>query len=149
MEKMEDLVIRHFNDNDMFCRRNGIRITEKREGYARAEVLIEKHHVNGMNNVQGGVLFTLADFALAAAACTDVGRGVSMHCSITYYKTGKLGDLVIAEAVEDNRTRRTATCLVRIHTQRKKDDGTTEDITLAHAEGIVALFDIKLGPDGK
>ena len=52
------------NQNDIFCRENSIRLTEIREGYAEAVMSIDEHKLNANNVVQGGAIFTLADFAL-------------------------------------------------------------------------------------
>ncbi|MBR3708613.1 MAG: PaaI family thioesterase, partial [Lentisphaeria bacterium] len=50
------------NTKDHFCKENSMRILTIREGYAEAEMEISEHHLNGMRSVQGGALFTLADF---------------------------------------------------------------------------------------
>ena len=48
------------------------RIIEGKKGYAVCEMPIETIHRNGMGNVMGGAIFTLADFALAIAG--NVGQ---------------------------------------------------------------------------
>ena len=57
-----------FFKNDRFAMEAGIKLTEVRPGYAKAELKVNEHHLNAGNVVQGGALFTLADLAIAAAA---------------------------------------------------------------------------------
>ena len=54
------------NNGDVFARNMGASITEIREGYARAEMVVTKEHLNAGGVCQGGALFTLADLAFAA-----------------------------------------------------------------------------------
>ena len=49
------------NNGDVFARNMGASITEIREGYARAEMVVTKEHLNAGGVCQGGALFTLAD----------------------------------------------------------------------------------------
>ncbi len=144
-QKMEELVKTHFNINDRFCNTIGIQIITKRKGYAESQCIVERRHLNGMDNCQGGVIYTMADFALAAASCTTEVMGVSLHCDITYYKPGQLGDRLVAEATEENRTRRTSTVQVRVYAYRKAEGAKTEEkLLIAAAQGILSLFSIKI-----
>ena len=57
-----------FFKNDRFADNVGIELTEVKKGYSRAQLKITDEHLNAGGRTQGGVLFTLADLALAAAA---------------------------------------------------------------------------------
>ena len=54
------------NQGDCFANSCGMKLTDVRERYARAEMLVEERHLNAAGVCQGGVYFTLADVAFAA-----------------------------------------------------------------------------------
>ncbi len=76
----------------------GIEILDISEGYAKVKLNIEPRHHNAVGIVQGGVLFTLADFACAVAGNTQDERVVvSIESSISFLKPTQFGTL-FAEA---------------------------------------------------
>ena len=98
------------NSNDLFCRENGITLTEIREGYAEAVMKIDERKFNANNVVQGGAIFTLADFAFAGAANSFEGvRCSSMSSNINFLRPGT-GNALSARAQVINRGKRS--CLV-------------------------------------
>ena len=100
------------NNNDTFCRLNDIRILEINEGYAEAEMIINDEKLNANNVVQGGAIFTLADFAFAGAANSFEGlRASSMNSTINFLRPGT-GSRLRAIAQVVNRGKRS--CLVEI-----------------------------------
>lgn len=88
-----------FNRADAFAAHNGMTIVEVREGYARAEMELQAWHLNGARTVHGGALFTLADFAFAAASNSRGQLALSINSSIAIHKGAQAGRL-IAEARE-------------------------------------------------
>lgn len=88
-----------FNRADAFAAHNGMSLVEVREGYARAEMELQPFHLNGAGTVHGGALFTLADFAFAAASNSRAQLALSINSSISIFKGAKTGKL-IAEARE-------------------------------------------------
>ena len=98
------------NTNDVFCRENGISMTDVREGYAEAVMNIDERKFNANNVVQGGAIFTLADFAFAGAANSFEGlRCSSMSSVINFLRPGS-GEHLCARAQVINRGKRS--CLV-------------------------------------
>lgn len=91
---------------DRFAMYVGIGILEVSPGYAKTSLEIQEHHYNGLDIVQGGVLFTLADFALAVASNTsEEETTVSIESSISFFKPGRSGT-IYAEAREMARSKR-------------------------------------------
>lgn len=88
------------SENDHFAADNGCVLTEVREGFAVAEMTVEAKHINGGGVCQGGALFTLADLALAAVMNSHGKLTLGVESTITFLKSAKLGDKVIAEAKE-------------------------------------------------
>ncbi len=92
-------VAQYFRDNDFFAKLCGIELLEAGKGYAKSRMQVEKHHLNGVGTVQGGALFTLADFTFAAACNSHGTVAVAINCSISYVKAVSSGTL-IADARE-------------------------------------------------
>jgi acyl-CoA thioesterase len=63
--------------------------------------------------VHGGVIFTLADFAFAAAVNSHDRIAVAVTSSISYLRPSS-GKKLIAEAAEVNRSRTLAHCAVQV-----------------------------------
>ena len=89
-----------FFKNDRFADSVGIELTEVKEGYAKAQLKITDVHLNAGNRTQGGVLFTLADLALAAAANSHGTLAFSLSSNITFLRASTTGDTLYAEARE-------------------------------------------------
>ena len=90
----------HLNTNDRFAHSIGAQLTEVREGYARAELTVEEQHLNGAGVCQGGVMYTLADLAFAGVANCHGILTLGISNTITFLKSGQLGDRIIAECTE-------------------------------------------------
>jgi acyl-CoA thioesterase len=99
--------------NDRFAATNGIRLLDVQPGWARASMDIEDRHLNSVEVVQGGAIFTLADSAFAAA-CNSGGRvALAVSTNLSFLRSTRSGKLV-AEAIEIARSRKLSTCSVRV-----------------------------------
>jgi acyl-CoA thioesterase len=96
---MDTQALKEFFLHDEFARLNGIQVVEIGEGYARTQVNIGPRHLNAGGNIQGGVLFTLADLAFAAATNSHGSLTVTATANITFVR-GASGGTIIAEAHE-------------------------------------------------
>jgi acyl-CoA thioesterase len=74
---------------------------------------VKPFHINGVGLVHGGALFTLADFAFAAAANSHEEVAVAINASISYLKGVKAGTLY-AEAEEISNSRKISTYSIRV-----------------------------------
>lgn len=95
---MDDKLIKLLK-NDRFAAFVGIELVKMESGYAMAKMDILENHLNGVNMIQGGAIFTLADFAFAAAANASGHVTVGINANIAYFKASK-GKTLIAEAKE-------------------------------------------------
>jgi acyl-CoA thioesterase len=84
-------------ENDRFAKFIGLKIIHIEPDYAKVEMQITDNHLNGMNMVQGGAIFTLADYAFAAAANSNGLITVGINATIAYYKV-PTGKVITAEA---------------------------------------------------
>lgn len=87
--------------NDRFANHNEIRLVSIGLGTAIAEMPVSEKHLNGVNIIQGGALFTLADFAFAAASNSRGRIAVATNANITFFK-GISSGMLTAEAKEMN-----------------------------------------------
>ena len=74
---------------------------------------VKPFHINGVGLVHGGALFTLADFAFAAAANSHEEVAVGINASISYLKAVKSGTLY-AEAEEISNSRKISVYSIKI-----------------------------------
>ncbi|MFO7635680.1 MAG: hotdog fold thioesterase [Clostridia bacterium] len=80
-------------EKDRFAILCGMSIDEIGEGYAKVSMTAQDKHLNGVDIVQGGVLFTLADLALACASNSHGPVALALQASISYLKPAGKGAL--------------------------------------------------------
>lgn len=86
--------IRTFFEQDRYAMHTGIEIFDVGDGEARCGFSIGPGHKNAGNAVQGGAIFTLADFAFAVAANAQGKLTVSVNNTISFLKPAKGKELV-------------------------------------------------------
>ena len=113
MENIKDFL----NQGERYASTNGIRLTEVREGFARAEMKVENRHLNAAGVCQGGAYFTLADLAFAAVTNSRGIVTLGIQNSITFLQSAHEGDTLIAEATETFNHHRLPFCEIRVTNQ--------------------------------
>ena len=88
--------IKDYFKTDQFAARNNIELLEAGNGCAKAKMTLQPHHWNGLGTVHGGALFTLADFAFAAACNSHGTVAVAIDANITFMKAISAGTLFAA-----------------------------------------------------
>ncbi|MGE4615508.1 MAG: hydroxyphenylacetyl-CoA thioesterase PaaI [Gammaproteobacteria bacterium] len=91
---------------DRASRELGITLDEIRPGYARMSMTVEAWMIQGHTMCHGGLLFSLADSAMAFASNSHNQQHLALHANIDYLRPAKVGETLTAEAVEGNRTKR-------------------------------------------
>jgi acyl-CoA thioesterase len=95
---------KRFLDDDRFALHAGIELLEVTSGRAKVKMEVKPFHINGVGLVHGGALFTLADFAFAAAANSHEESAVAISASISYLKAVRSGTLyAAAEEISNSR----------------------------------------------
>ena len=102
----------------------GMRLVGVGAGTATLAMSVRDDMVNGHGIAHGGFVFSLADSAFAFACNSHDVRTVAYGCTITYLAPTRLGDDLVAVAVERSRVGRTG----------------TYDVTVSTSERVVAEF---------
>lgn len=120
-----DQIFQHISQ-DPFARFLGIELLELREGYSRVAMTVEEHMLNFHGIPHGGVIFSLADAAFAAASNSHGQTAVALNVSMNFLAAVPVGTRLYAEGTEESLGRRTALCRLAVTT----DDGTL--VALGH-----------------
>ena len=93
---------------DPFARFLGIELLELYEGYSKVTMTVGEHMLNFHGIPHGGIIFSLADSAFAAASNSHGQVAVALNVSINYLAAVPLGTRLYAEASEESLGRRIA-----------------------------------------
>lgn len=115
MNLNEDELKRIFK-NDKYAELSNIELLTARSGHATAKMTLHPHHLNALKTVQGGAIFTLADFTFAVACNSHGTLTVALDVSIVFMKAATTGTLW-AEARELSKNFKVGLYLVEV-----KDD---------------------------
>lgn len=91
---------------DPFARRMGFELLEVAPGYARAAASLGEDGVNFAGVPHGGLLFSLADYALAVASNSHGRVAVATSVAVQFLAAARLGATLVAEARETHLTHR-------------------------------------------
>ncbi len=111
--------LRNFFSNDRVATDMGCTIIEADSNHSVVEINVEEKHFNGNNCVQGGVMFTLADFASAVTANADEIAFVSADGNISFLSSTR-GNKLIAHATVIKRGKTLVFCDVVINDDSNK-----------------------------
>ena len=93
-------IAREMFEADNASRALGIQILELSPGHAVASMVVGETMVNGHGITHGGFVFTLADTAFAMACNGYDTAAVAARADIRFLTATRLGDTLVAEAVE-------------------------------------------------
>ena len=113
-------VVDYMMTHDCFSQWLGIEVLEVREGYSRIRMEVRTEMVNGFGIVHGGVPFSLADSAFAFACNNRNNLSVALDTSINFLKPTKVGDVLVAEAIEQHDGRSTGLYQITITNQHEQ-----------------------------
>ena len=96
---------KEFFAHDLFATENGMTLDDIGDDWAVASVTLTDRHRNAQGGIMGGVMFTLADLAFAAASNSVHSPSVAQQVSINYL-SGTRGCRLFAHAkcIKDGRT---------------------------------------------
>ena len=85
---MKDEIIKRFNNDNGFIKKNNIKIVELDNNHSRLEYKIKKDGLNPIGIVHGGILFGFADTAAGALACMTGKFPLTTSSNMNYLKPG-------------------------------------------------------------
>ena len=91
-----EAIVNRMMKDDAFSRWMGIRIDEVREGFCKISCTVTDQMLNGYRVTHGGILFSLADSALAFSAATYGRVSLAIDNSISFTKKSTSGDRLTA-----------------------------------------------------
>ncbi len=101
-------------EKEPFANRMGIRIKKIAPGYAVVEARFSEKMNSFHGITHGGAISALIDAAAGAAANSHGKIAFALNMSITYIEPPEMNALLIAEAKEESRTKRTATYHIEV-----------------------------------
>ena len=117
-ERNPEEIVRRLLENDPFSLWMGISIEEVRLGFCKISCSIRPEMLNGFGVTHGGILFSLADSALAFSAATYGSVAVAIDNSISFTRPGHNGEQLTAQSEARNITRKTGLFNVQIVNQK-------------------------------
>jgi acyl-CoA thioesterase len=111
--------IKNFSENDKFAKLLGIDLLEVSKGHAKAKMRISEAHLNSVNTVHGGAIFTLADYTFAIAANTHGNITVALNVNISFLKAVSEG-ILFAEANEVSINPKISTYDIHVSNEQKE-----------------------------
>jgi len=129
-----------FFKNDRYATMTGIELIEISKGYAKAKLPVTDMHLNAGNTTQGGAIFTLADFVLAAASNSHGRLAFTITGSVNFLKGSGQGDTLFAEAKERFLHKRIANYQVDVTNQNGELIATLEGMVYRKDETIDLEF---------
>jgi acyl-CoA thioesterase len=107
-------IVNRMMQEDAFSRWMGVEILEVREGYCRISCPVTEEMLNGFHVTHGGILFSLADSALAFSAATYGRVALALDNSISFTKKSTAGDRLIAVSECINLTHKTGLFEIKV-----------------------------------
>lgn len=114
---------------DPFPEHLGVEVVELTPGYARVSLTVGENMTNIHHITHGGVVFTVADFALGLASNSHSPGAVAVNVNINFIRASKPGDILTATAREEHLGRRTASYRIQVEDQQGK--------LVANVQGLV------------
>ena len=108
------LEIKNRIENEPYARIFKIKVDEIRKGYSKVTMKATKDFDNMFSITQGGAIFSLADFAFAAAVNSYKGIAVAINVNINYIKSAVAGDFLTAEASQISRGNKTSAFMINV-----------------------------------
>jgi acyl-CoA thioesterase len=131
--------LKEFFKRDQFAAYNGIELLEISPGGAKVSMKVEERHLNGLRTVHGGAIFTMADFAFAAACNSHGTVAVALNVSINFVKAAFPGMTLYADAKEVSKNHKIGTYDIRVTDEKGELIATFEGLAYRKKEKLEDL----------
>lgn len=106
--------------NDFFSQWLGVERMAEGPGHCVLRMQIKKEMLNGFGIVHGGVVFSLADSALAFASNSHGRKAVSIETAISHIESLREGEIITAFAEEESLGNKIAVYRVLVKNESEK-----------------------------
>ena len=117
--KRAEKIVAHMMKKDEFSRWMNVEVLEVDEGFCKVTCPIKDEMLNGFSVTHGGIVFSLADSALAFSAATYGRVSLALENSISFTKKTVSGNRITAESRCLNLTHKTGLFEVKVIDQDK------------------------------
>lgn len=100
--------VEYMLEKDRFSQWMGIELVKIWKNYCFLKMPVKPEMINGLGTVHGGITFAFADSALAFSSNNNGEAAVALNCYINFMKATKIGDILTAESILLNETRKTS-----------------------------------------
>ena len=123
---------------DPFARWLWIELKELRPGYSRVAMTLTPQMVNFHGTPHGGVVFSLADAAFAAAGNSHGQAAVALSMTIQYLAAAEPGTRLVAEAQELRKGHRTGFYQIMVKTEAGELIAACQAVVHRKSEPLIA-----------
>ena len=113
-----DKLVAFFKNKDQFAAHNHLEVVSVGEGKAKVKLEVEDQHLNAAGIAHGGIVFTLADFAMGLAAHSHGRMAVTLGADISFFSPGKIGSVIYATAEELSLRKSIASYLISVNDEQ-------------------------------
>ena len=117
LQALAELAGKTMFERDPASQALGMALVSIGPGRARMTMTVREDMLNGHRMCHGGFIFMLADSAFAFACNSHNLNTVGSGCTIEYLEPGQLGDVLLAEAVEQALSGKTGVYDVKVTNQ--------------------------------
>jgi acyl-CoA thioesterase len=130
-DKIALRVAQHLCDSAPISKTLGIELVHASTHHCRIRMIVRPHLLNAMSHAHGGMLFALADTAMAYLANGGNARAVTQTAHVMFLGPASEGETLTADATILHRTNRTISITVRITN--------SESVHLVEAHGLARI----------
>ena len=113
-------IVKKLLNNDPFSQWMGIEVVSVGKGACTLSCKVTEPMLNGYSVTHGGILFSLADTALAFSAATFGQIALVIDHSVSFTKPAELHNIVFAEAIVVHQSHKLLTGTVQILNDRNQ-----------------------------
>jgi acyl-CoA thioesterase len=132
---------RWMEQNDRLARLLGMRLEAVRPGSCRVSMEVTADMLNAVGLTHGGATYSLADFAFAVASNSHGTVAVALNTQMNYPAASKLGDVLTAEAREENCGSKTGLYTIEVRTDKGRLVGLFSGTVFRRGEPIAEWMD--------
>jgi len=122
-----------------FAQKFGIKLLDLGDGYSKVEMKLTPDMENILGMAHGGALFALIDEAFETASNSHGTVAVALSMTITYVSPPSPNSVLVAEAREFSRTRRTAVYDIKLSDDQNNPIATCQALVYRKDERLPFL----------